>query len=105
MNPEELHRELIELARVAGFEVRQASGRAGADRDLPIASGVCRVHGSVWVILAGLERFAVEFFRAKDDRFFGILTLAQVISLLLVGLGFWLMRRSEALRGDGPAAA
>ena len=60
---------------------------------------------SVWVILAGLERFAVEFFRAKDDRFFGILTLAQVISLLLVGVGFWLMRRSEALRRDGSAAA
>ncbi len=55
MNPEELHRELIELARVAGFEVRQASGRAGADRDLPIASGVCRVRGSVWVVLAATD--------------------------------------------------
>ncbi len=58
MNPEELHRELIELARVAGFEVRQASGRAGADRDLPIASGVCRVRGSVWVVLAATDSLA-----------------------------------------------
>jgi hypothetical protein len=58
LNPEELHRELIELARVAGFEVRQASGRAGADRDLPIASGVCRVRGSVWVVLAATDSLA-----------------------------------------------
>lgn len=41
----------------------------------------------LWLALAGLERFAVEFFRAKDDRFFGILTLAQVISLALVAVG------------------
>ena len=41
----------------------------------------------VWLALAGLERFVVEFFRAKDDRFFGILTLAQVISLGLVAVG------------------
>ena len=58
MNPEELYRELIELARAVGFEVRQASGRAGADRDLPIASGVCQVHGSVWVILAATDSLA-----------------------------------------------
>ncbi len=58
MSPEELHRELIELARSVGFEVRQASGRAGADRDLPIASGVCRVHGSVWVVLAATDSLA-----------------------------------------------
>lgn len=60
---------------------------------------------SVWLMLAGLERFAVEFFRAKDDRFFGVLTLAQVISLLLVAAGFWLMRRAEDLEGESPAAA
>jgi phosphatidylglycerol:prolipoprotein diacylglycerol transferase len=41
----------------------------------------------VWLSLAGAERFLVEFFRAKDDRFFGFLTLAQVISLLLVAVG------------------
>ena len=48
---------------------------------------------SVWLVLAGLERFFVEFFRAKDDRFFGMLTLAQVISLLLLGVGlYWAAR-------------
>jgi phosphatidylglycerol:prolipoprotein diacylglycerol transferase len=41
----------------------------------------------IWLALAGTERFFVEFFRAKDDRFFGFLTLAQAISLILVGVG------------------
>jgi len=41
----------------------------------------------VWLSLAGVERFFVEFFRAKDDRFFSFLTLAQVISLILVLVG------------------
>lgn len=47
----------------------------------------------LWLVLAGLERFGVEFFRAKDDRFFGSLTLAQAISLLLVAVGVVGMRR------------
>ena len=41
----------------------------------------------LWLALAGVERFLVEFLRAKDDRFFGVLTLAQVISLVIVALG------------------
>lgn len=41
----------------------------------------------VWLALAGLERFLVEFLRAKDDRFFGILTVAQLISLALASVG------------------
>ena len=43
------------------------------------------------------ERFFVEFLRAKDDVFFGGVTLAQVISLvLLVGLGVgWLRLRQS----------
>ena len=49
--------------------------------------------------LLALERFGVEFLRAKDDRFFGALTLAQgfsvVVFLLLVTL--WMTR----LRTDG----
>lgn len=46
-----------------------------------------------WLALAGTERFLVEFFRAKDDRFFGFMTLAQCISLMLVGVGvFGLLR-------------
>jgi phosphatidylglycerol:prolipoprotein diacylglycerol transferase len=36
--------------------------------------------------LLALERFGVEFLRAKDDRFFGPLTLAQLLSLAVVVL-------------------
>jgi phosphatidylglycerol:prolipoprotein diacylglycerol transferase len=45
--------------------------------------------------LLALERFAVEFLRAKDDRFFGAFTLAQFISLavLVVCLWLWAARR------------
>ncbi len=55
-----------------------------------------------WLALAGVERFVVEVFRAKDDRFFGVLTLAQVISLVLVGVGVVWM--SKLGRGRGAAS-
>lgn len=61
---------------------------------------------TAWMALAGAERFFVEFFRAKDDRFFGVLTLAQLFSLSLaivgVAWGIALMRRKPAA---GPARA
>lgn len=47
----------------------------------------------LWLVLAGLERGFIEIFRAKDDRFFGFITLAQVISLGLVVVGLVGMRR------------
>ena len=57
----------------------------------------------LWLALAGFERFLVEFFRAKDDRFFGIITMAQVISLALIAVGFIGMRRLDRPRpGQGP---
>jgi phosphatidylglycerol:prolipoprotein diacylglycerol transferase len=59
-----------------------------------------------WLALAGIERFGVEFFRAKDDRFFGFLTLAQVISLILVfvgGVGLTKLRKSRRSTGEDPA--
>jgi phosphatidylglycerol:prolipoprotein diacylglycerol transferase len=34
--------------------------------------------------LLAVERFAVEFIRAKDDRLFGALTLAQIVSLAVL---------------------
>ncbi|MEK9505266.1 prolipoprotein diacylglyceryl transferase [Gaopeijia maritima] len=40
-----------------------------------------------WLAMAGIERFIVEIFRAKDDRFFGALTLAQLISIGLFMAG------------------
>lgn len=41
----------------------------------------------VYLLLAGVERFLIEFVRAKDDRFLGPLTLAQGTSLILVLIG------------------
>ena len=59
-----------------------------------------RVHpkGRVWgvfLILLGIERFLVEIVRAKDDRFFGNFTVAQIISVLLIIAGsIWAARRA-----------
>lgn len=47
----------------------------------------------VYLALAGAERFLVELLRAKDDRFFAGLTLAQMTAILAVLLGLLLMRR------------
>ncbi|HXQ28841.1 MAG TPA: prolipoprotein diacylglyceryl transferase [Gemmatimonadales bacterium] len=41
----------------------------------------------VYLVLAGTERFLIEFIRAKDDRFFGPLSLAQIASLGVVAVG------------------
>ena len=51
----------------------------------------------LWLVCAGIERFLVEFLRAKDDRFFGVLTVAQIISLAIVAVGIWgVMKTREA---------
>ncbi len=49
----------------------------------------------LYCVLAGIERFIVEFVRAKDDRFFfGGLTVAQVIALLFaIGGALWMYVR------------
>jgi phosphatidylglycerol:prolipoprotein diacylglycerol transferase len=41
----------------------------------------------LYLMLGGTERFLVEIVRAKDDRFLGPMTIAQVTSLLLVLVG------------------
>ena len=41
----------------------------------------------LWLILAGFERFLVEILRAKDDRFFGGMTLAQLLSVAMCAAG------------------
>jgi len=69
-------------------------------------------HEKGWLLMAGLalagtERFLVEFFRAKDDRFFGALTLAQVISitLILLGvLGILRLRETRPPAAESPAS-
>ncbi len=56
----------------------------------------------VWLALAGVERFVVEFFRAKDDRFFGIFTVAQLISIALIVVGLVWAARLRASSADRP---
>jgi phosphatidylglycerol:prolipoprotein diacylglycerol transferase len=48
---------------------------------------------AVYLMLAGLERFFVEIFRAKDDRFLAGFTIAQLTSVVLVGIGAYLYLR------------
>src|SRR6185436_5219167 len=58
----------------------------------------------VWCVLAGIERFIVEFFRAKDDRLSWTmgLSLAQVIALGMVAIGLAIMAaRSKPQSGQG----
>jgi phosphatidylglycerol:prolipoprotein diacylglycerol transferase len=54
----------------------------------------------LYCVLAGVERFIVEFFRAKDDRFFGPFSSAQLIALGFIVLGLaWMYARWE-VRGE-----
>ena len=54
MHPTELLDLLTDLARAAGFEVREIRGAAG-EGDLPTSSGACRVKGRIWVLLAASD--------------------------------------------------
>lgn len=56
----------------------------------------------VYCVFAGVERFIVEFFRAKDDRFFGAITTAQVIAVIFVILGAAIMARRWTPRAGAP---
>ena len=53
----------------------------------------------VYCVLAGVERFIVEFFRAKDDRFFGMLTMAQLFAIAFMVLGAAIMAARWNVRG------
>ena len=52
----------------------------------------------VWCVLAGVERFIIEFFRAKDDQTDAGLTTAQIIALTVLTIGIALIasRRKSA---------
>ena len=41
----------------------------------------------LYLVFAGVERFLVEILRAKDDRFLGPFTLAQLTSVIIVVIG------------------
>jgi phosphatidylglycerol:prolipoprotein diacylglycerol transferase len=55
----------------------------------------------LYLVFAGVERFLVEIVRAKDDRFLGPFTLAQLTSVIIVVLGALLL----ALWRKGPNPA
>ncbi|HEX9611883.1 MAG TPA: prolipoprotein diacylglyceryl transferase [Gemmatimonadales bacterium] len=64
-------------------------------------------HGTGWLfawylVLAGAERFLVEFLRVKDDRIIGDFTLAQLTSLVLIGVGAYLLNRWREPSGVSP---
>jgi len=45
----------------------------------------------LYLTFAGVERFLVEFVRAKDDRLLGAFTLAQLTSVIIILIGVFLM--------------
>lgn len=57
-----------------------------------------------YLVFAGLERFAVEFFRAKDDRFLAGLTVAQATSMAIIVVGIVIWQRLAPLGPTDPGA-
>lgn len=55
-------------------------------------------------VLAGAERFVIEFFRAKDDRLLGPFTLAQMIAVGIALAGLWWMLQRRRVQ-PAPAVA
>jgi phosphatidylglycerol:prolipoprotein diacylglycerol transferase len=45
----------------------------------------------LYLAFAGIERFLVEIVRAKDDRFLGPFTLAQLTSAIIIAIGILLL--------------
>lgn len=54
---------------------------------------------ALFLVMMGIERFLVEIVRAKDDRFFGPFTVAQVISVILIFVagGIWMLGKKRAI--------
>jgi phosphatidylglycerol:prolipoprotein diacylglycerol transferase len=55
----------------------------------------------LYLVFAGVERFLVEILRAKDDRFLGAFTLAQLTSVIIVLIGMVILLLWR--RGSGPS--
>jgi phosphatidylglycerol---prolipoprotein diacylglyceryl transferase len=56
----------------------------------------------VYLMLAGAERFWVEFYRAKDDRLLGSFTVAQAASAAIVLLGVLVFLKLKNAGEAGP---
>ena len=101
VHPTQLYETGLALAiwAIAMWRLRRVTGDAPPATSRP---------GGVFLFtmtLLALERFGIEFLRAKDDRFFGHFTLAQLISVaILVVLAAVAWRRRGAA-GEGSAAA
>src|SRR5437763_2060263 len=54
-----------------------------------------RIFG-LFLVLMGIERFLVEIVRAKDDRFLGPFTIAQLISVIIFICGALLVAKSRS---------
>jgi phosphatidylglycerol:prolipoprotein diacylglycerol transferase len=59
---------------------------------------------ALYLMFAGAERFVIEIFRAKDDRFLGPFTIAQATSVLLVAVGAVLFARLRSAGNVEPGA-
>jgi phosphatidylglycerol---prolipoprotein diacylglyceryl transferase len=57
----------------------------------------------VYMVMAGAERFIVEFFRAKDDRLLGSFTYAQMIAaaFIIAGVVVMIARKDVTARAAG----
>ncbi len=55
-----------------------------------------------YMVLAGVERFLIEFLRAKDDRLIGGLTVAQLFALLFIAAGLVWMNARKTVRAGSP---
>ncbi|HEY4642536.1 MAG TPA: prolipoprotein diacylglyceryl transferase [Thermoanaerobaculia bacterium] len=58
---------------------------------------------ALFLLMMGIERFLVEIVRAKDDRFLGPFTIAQLISVILIIAAIVLWARRGEKRAVVPA--
>lgn len=52
--------------------------------------------GAMYLLLYGVGRFVLEFFRADDRGTLGILSTSQAISIVIVALSLWLFWRNKS---------
>lgn len=57
-----------------------------------------------YLVFAGVERFLVEILRAKDDRFLGVFTVAQLTSVLVAAVGVTLLAKYANAPNPAPGA-
>ena len=44
-----------------------------------------------YLVLAGIERFMIEFIRTNDKYLLGVLSGAQVISVIMISIGLYFL--------------